>query len=327
MTDRNTYFDYIRGIAIVMVVCIHTYSSGNNVELRQVLNAAVPMFIAVSGFFLSKKMITNRGEYLAFLKKQVSKVYLPTIVWSLPLFAYALYTEDNIGVQFLKLMFCGFSIYYFIVFIVQCYIVLPVVTSILSGCYFYLCVGGVILSSIISLTWIGTITWLTVVKGMAFSLVVYAGPLPCWIMFFVLGVALGQHPSRKYSLWLPILITSIGLGLSMCSARYLFNYNYSGVGIKPSAFIYAFGLILFLFNAKVEKRINRNNKLYKCLVRVGNMSFAIYLIHMYIVTFVVKQLSLDNWLFRAIFTMAFTILVIVIMEQIVPKKLHKYMGL
>lgn len=53
--NRIDYFDYIRGIAIMMVVAIHTFIlSGTGIELnikiliRQLLNCAVPLFLASS---------------------------------------------------------------------------------------------------------------------------------------------------------------------------------------------------------------------------------------------------------------------------------------
>lgn len=66
MTNRNLYFDFLRGVAIIMVIGIHCYTIDNNILFRQVLNAAVPLFIAVSGFFLSQKVIKDRISMLFF---------------------------------------------------------------------------------------------------------------------------------------------------------------------------------------------------------------------------------------------------------------------
>jgi surface polysaccharide O-acyltransferase-like enzyme len=58
MKNRNHYFDFLRGIAILMVVGIHTYTMSNfdsvegirNIIIRESLNFAVPLFLAISGF-------------------------------------------------------------------------------------------------------------------------------------------------------------------------------------------------------------------------------------------------------------------------------------
>lgn len=76
MNNRNTYFDFLRAIAIIMVVIIHTHQIGDSVILRQLVNAAVPIFIAISGFFVSKKTIENKSQYVVFLRRQIPKVYV-----------------------------------------------------------------------------------------------------------------------------------------------------------------------------------------------------------------------------------------------------------
>ena len=134
MKERVAYFDFLRGLAIMMVVGIHTYTLGEDSTLvRQLLNTAVPLFIAISGYFLSQKKIENKGDYLSFLKKQLPKVYLPVLVWSLPLYALALYSGSSIIKQTILLLGCGISIYYFVAFIMQCYVFLPVVNICISG--------------------------------------------------------------------------------------------------------------------------------------------------------------------------------------------------
>ena len=133
MKERIAYFDFLRGLAIMMVVGIHTYTLGeDSTEVRQVLNTAVPLFIAISGYFLSQKRMGNKEDYFSFLKKQLPKVYLPVLVWSLPLYALAIYSGSSILWQTILLFGCGLSIYYFVAFIMQCYVVLPIVNSCLS---------------------------------------------------------------------------------------------------------------------------------------------------------------------------------------------------
>ena len=89
-----TYFDFLRGIAILMVIGIHTYLAGDfssfdgtiRVVFRQFLNCAVPVFLALSAFFLGKKKLDSRISIITFWKKQIPKVYIPCIIWSIPLF-------------------------------------------------------------------------------------------------------------------------------------------------------------------------------------------------------------------------------------------------
>ena len=54
--NRDTYFDVLRGLAIIQVIGIHAYGGGN-LELREILNMAVPLFLAISGYFIGKKSL------------------------------------------------------------------------------------------------------------------------------------------------------------------------------------------------------------------------------------------------------------------------------
>ena len=57
----NTYFDFLRGLAIMMVVGIHTYTLGeDSTVVRQLLNTAVPLFNTSVKIYRTKKL--NNGS-------------------------------------------------------------------------------------------------------------------------------------------------------------------------------------------------------------------------------------------------------------------------
>ena len=126
-TERNPYFELLRGVAIMMVVGIHTFKTGSDFSLfvRQILNCAVPLFLACSGFFMAKKDVSDTTKYKTFLSKQIPKVYLPCLVWSIPYLILSLSQGGSIKDGVVNLFFCGFSIYYFILLIMQYYALLP----------------------------------------------------------------------------------------------------------------------------------------------------------------------------------------------------------
>ena len=94
MSQRIEYYDFLRGIAIIMVVGIHTFVSYpiettigyTSAIVRQILNCAVPIFLALSGLFCGKKLLDNRQARICFWKKQIPKVYIPALIWSMPYF-------------------------------------------------------------------------------------------------------------------------------------------------------------------------------------------------------------------------------------------------
>ena len=321
---RNTYFDFLRGLAIMMVVGIHTYTLGkDSTVVRQLLNTAVPLFIAISGYCLSQKRMENKDDYLFFLKKKFSKVYLPVLVWSLPLYAIALYSGSSIIKQTILLLSCGLSIYYFVAFIMQCYVVLPVINNYISGNKRRV----VIVSCLISFAWIAGVMYMNTIQGKGIPLILYAGPLPCWLMFFVLGVMIGHKPERNYSIFLPMVITILGFILSVIETDYLLDHYGKGVGIKPSSYIYSAGMIFLMFSNKVENLIRRTGAIYRFIIWIGSLSFGIYLVHCYFISFFVKRLPIDSWLLQWSLALFLTLVFILILRKLLPTKYHKYLGI
>lgn len=74
---RNTYFDFLRRLAILFVIGIHTYPVNDGVVgeilIRQTLQCAVPLFLAVSGYFIGRKQLDTWPQYFHFLKKQLPR--------------------------------------------------------------------------------------------------------------------------------------------------------------------------------------------------------------------------------------------------------------
>lgn len=127
--QRIGYFDCLRGIAIIMVIGIHTCNRcgiGNLQEvislvIREMINYAVPLFITLSAFFMTRKMNVEGADRYLILRRQVIKVYLPMLVWSLPFLIVGLNAGKS-PIRQLTLFFTGgYSIYYFIALIIQCY--------------------------------------------------------------------------------------------------------------------------------------------------------------------------------------------------------------
>ncbi len=128
MKPRNLYFDFLRGIAIIMVVAIHTFEGHSGVlaiGLRQMLNTAVPVFLAISGFFIGKKTLETKEQCFDFWRNQIPKVYLPVLVWSILYLILAIHNGKPMIQSLVLYAICGYSIYYFIAVIIQCYCILP----------------------------------------------------------------------------------------------------------------------------------------------------------------------------------------------------------
>lgn len=325
---RNSYFDFLRGIAILMVIGIHTYKGcGNyeslsglaNITMRQVLNCAVPIFLALSAFFIAKKDLSSSYYYLSFLKKQIPKVYIPCLIWSLPYFAMSILEGGNSFVnEVFKLFSCSYSIYYFIALIIQYYILLPILQR-------YNGKSMLILSLILSIISILIITNIQAINGIGIPLILYAGPFTTWFIFYMSGVYLSKY-NLNYSLTIPISILVVGLVLSCIETRYLYKFHAGGVGIKLSSYIYSFGMILFLFSNKIQS-LYKDNNVTNLITYIGRISFGLYLTHCFVIM-VLDALPIPQiWIIRFVLTALIDTLGIMLAHRALPSKLNKYLGL
>ena len=326
-TQRISYFDFIRGIAIFMVVAIHTTTSCNletisgtiSTIVRQCINCAVPLFLASSAFFLYKTDVSTFGKYFSFLKKQIPKIYIPTLVWSIYYLTLGIYSGSNIFISLSYFFGCGYSIYYFIALIIQCYLLLPIIKK-----YTKL---SLVLSIPITIASLIILTILSIDNPL--PLIIYAGPFPIWILFFVLGLYLANTP-RTYSLKFPIILILLGIVVQFIELSYINSiYHNLRIGIKASSTLYSSGVILLLFSKKIETIYNNNseNKVLKLFDFFGKKSFIIYLCHCYIISIVSTFLYTSFWSFNFATCFISTILFVLLLQKIAPKSIHKYIGL
>lgn len=314
--ERVAWFDFLRGVAILMVIGIHTFAStlqkGELVcdlllILRQVLNCAVPLFLAISGFFLARK--SGERSYDQFWKRQIPKVYVPTLIWSLPYLGLYIWQGNEWWKGIVLLFVCGFSIYYFIALIVQYYLLLPVLSKIKRG--------GVILTFIITMMSIGVVSYLDLIKGYGMSSIVKGGPFPVWMVFFTVGIYLGNMKERTYRLWPWLLLLVVGLSLSFWETKWVYPFHHAGYGIKPSTHIYSLAVIMVLFSQKVQKMFTSDNRVFNVFVYLGRISFGVYLTHCFFIMVLTHFLQLD-WASLTVLTLALTVCFIYATRRIMP---------
>lgn len=313
-----------------MVVGIHTIKTDNlefetledvcTVLLRLILNCAVPLFLAISGYFLGNRNYTYGASHLTFLKHQIPKIYIPCLVFSLPYLFFALKSDTHSLFQSLALYFaCGFSVYYFVALIIQYYLLLPL----LSKCNR----GGVYLCVALSFVSILIVTYLLRILHIDLPLLLYAGPFPVWILFFVMGVYFSKH-NRNYSLLLPSLLVIVGFILQIIEYIYWINKGQMALGIKSSSFVFSTGVIWLLFSKRFENSYSKKctYPIFKVINWIGGISFGIYLLHCHIISLENKFFSHMSWMWSWIFVLSISILVIWIARAMFPGFSKKYLG-
>ncbi|WP_318489999.1 acyltransferase [Photobacterium leiognathi] len=292
--ERIEYFDILRGIAIFAVVAIHVSGVGLKFDAdsfnfnftilwRNALNFCVPLFVVISGYFLANKDLSGKSDYIDFLKKQISKIYFPMLIWSsVWLLINVLVFQSSFPKELVKLLAFSSSVpYYFVALIIQFYLVLPLLQRVVSKSMLCISIG-------VSLSMTIFVFYIRYYQNINLPVVVYGGNLFTYIMFFTLGLYMGKNSIAHLSGKALFCVTLICYALS-CIESYALIEAFGQVGdsvtaIKPSSFLYSFFFIIFLF--RMKGRISSI-----ILSKVGRMSFGIYLTHLFLLMFVTKIIS------------------------------------
>ncbi len=322
-TSRTEYFDFLRGIAVIMVVAIHTFGQAynyNNVSfpavfLRQIFNCAVPLFCVSSAFFLIKKEWT-----VETLRKRILRVYIPLIVFSLPYFLYDVISDQNLLKSLFKLFFGGYSVYYFVALIVQFYILLPLFKR-------FKLFRNIIVMGFISLLWVFIYTYFIQFKH-PLPLLLYGGPILCFIVYFSLGASM-QLDNKKSSVNICLVLFGIGVSLcASCAESYFImekTNSLSGSGLKPSAVLFSIFICSLLYSDFCSGKY-LSNKITKFFSDLGRYSYGIYLLHMYCIQLINKFLKnyfigggLLYWIIYTLIVLLISYAVLYIVKGLMPK--------
>lgn len=326
MQQRDTYFDFLRGIAIIMVIGIHTYTDGLmhfNLFLRQFLNCAVPIFLAISGYFIGHKSFAEQGSYVKFLKKQVPRVYIPMLLWSIPWMLLAIRGGESPLVFVIRTFMGDMSIFYFIILIIQYYALTPLIQK--ANLRF----GGGNYAVIITIIGISLFDYTLRIANVELTLVESAGLFPVWMIFYVMGVLRAQGIKLPLQNQHPLCYAILAILLCCVHIYMLHRMNGNVVhGIKLSAHIYSYFIIMWLFTDKARKCYLKNkNKIWgQMVVYIGRVSFFMYLTH-YLIIFTFSHLHIpDYWSLRWLLCLVFSFLVSYACDRICPSKMRRYVG-
>ncbi len=296
MQNRIAYYDILRGMAIIGVLIGHSSGVGEGFEatsfdfigtvlLRLVINFCVPLFLALSGFFLANKKVEKSKDYKGFIKKQIPRVLVPYIIWS---FLYSMMTFFNgadINTIIEKfLTFQSSAPMYFIFLIIQYYLLLPILKKLANN-------KGLILSAAISLTCGLLIIYFREYTSIKLPLVVFAGFFPTYLVFFVLGLYLRNNKINLTNHQLIPLV--ILFYLLSCLETYILYTKFSNIKTAANpenitSFLYSFFIIIFFF----QNVRDSNNRLMNYF---GEISFGIYFSHIIILGRIAPSILIRLW--------------------------------
>lgn len=329
--DRIYYYDFLKGLAIMGVVAIHTmilnfepysFEGGVFAVFRNLLGCCVPFFVTVSGYFLAPKEVSTKCAYINFIKTRFKTVYIPMLIWGLPWLCLLLLSVQTFsGACYVLGMYLigGVSILYFIALIIELYLQLPIIQKVN--------VGGMIFLSIISL--VVTYGWSLVnyTTDIHPPLVAYCS-FPTYIGFFALGCYIGKT-KMKPNVWFSLIIVILGLTLSVLESYYWLDYNPKNnwLGLKSSVQFLSLGIILLLFTKELSG-CYRSNKITRIIETFGTQSMPIYMSHM-LVKFALNKIGFnpDMWITNWGVVFMLDVIFIFTLAKVLPKKYLPYIGI
>jgi surface polysaccharide O-acyltransferase-like enzyme len=290
--SRIDEVDVLKGIAIIAVLMIHTTGSAVSTLYKSSISYLIFAFInrfsqfAVPAFIFASSMLlmynySDGDNWKLFYKKRFKNVLLPYIVWTMiyGIYLYVIYNEPLKSILTVENLFFGGMFYhlYFIVIIVQLYLLFPILL------YIYKCISKntyTVVLSIVLFQMIDVIVYRYFIsKFFQNSSLLFI----TYISFIIAGIYVGENIREwgKYyhKKWLNSFFAVI-----------VFGYLFVDISLKVFAnkpinlhlyniYYYTYTLVTSLFFFALSTKILNYHALSGLLTSTGKLSFGIYLSH------------------------------------------------
>ena len=281
---RVYYFDFLRAIAILSVLLVHSASPylkdisadswGTINFIDSIVRYSVPIFIMINGaLLLSKKDLILR----TFIKKRFTRLLLPTFAWSL-LYLF-LYKSLAFDFTTLKAIFNA-PVYYhlwFMYMLISLYIAYPLLWAYTQKAnksnLLYVLLAWFLLISVEP----------ALQKFYGINIGIRNEVFTYYMGYFLLGFFLSTYNfSFKYSTILYGLLTLIliwitAYGTEILSQTKLNLYFYGNT--SPNVIIMSVTVYLFFKEIPLAKIYERFPSLDKLIMNVSHASLGVYLLH------------------------------------------------
>lgn len=329
--ERNIKYDYIRVIAMFLVIGVHSWGSirtfGSNDATMEWLNdmlerlfaMGVPLFFALSGALLLKE---KYSDFLAFYKKRAITVIIPMLIYAPIYVIYSDWKTNSLSVKtivhYFQKVVCGqvHGTWWFVYTILGIYLITPFLSAMLSA-----------LSDVQKKTLVCIIYMFLVIRVMLsfvnweFGIVDILFCNGAWLQFIIgyFGNYLGQ---KQLSAKKTIMLLC---GAIVAFVLYLLGYDNTGIMLNSAV------LIVFIVAARTKTKQKENALVDKIIVNVSRKSYGIYLIHAAVLSLLLKLYT--DWkyyilgkLSLLLLTVAFVSYVISItVDKVVIGRMQKYL--
>lgn len=272
--NKDQYIQMMRGIAIILVVLIHSKNGLNStslelyywIVLRQVINFAVPLFFSISGFLAVKSLASGKKWGC----RRYRRLVVPYLVWSIIYILIGGIKSITTKSIVSKLLFGMSSMQmYFVIVLIE----LTVITPLLYGAISKKRSWFLLLTSPLYYC----LLYILFFKNGNIHYALGRNLIP-WFSYYYLGMIYANTSMRpKKSISLAMILAGLLLSIIEGLAFELIykNPEMAVTQLKMSSFIFSVGVIS-IFECLHE---NDNNKKNKVLIMIGNASYGIFFIH------------------------------------------------
>ncbi len=314
-TERVFLIDFLNVISCFGVVWLHvngavwTFSYFRTWVtswlLETLLYWPVPIFFMLSGITLLG--YRDRYNMKVFLKKRMMKTLLPFLFWSVVSIFWSIYvsgylTPDTrislLSMVDLVVNCKGMSIYWFFPALFSVYLSIPILSLVEKekrfGIYTYILVYGVLTISILP--------FLAALFGISFNSDLKSPICGGYLMYLLLGYLLWNHELTKRQRYIVYILGIAGWAVRFFGGWYLswqagnVNSTFSGYLNVPCV---AQSAAVFVFFRQCDFT-SLKKKMGSVVANLSELSFGIYLVHFYLMRFVIDQFQIEmsSWQWR-----------------------------
>lgn len=285
MKERNYSFDIMRVIACIMIICMHAPMPSENaigifnVSVSYFTEPGLCLFFVISGALLLPVKVGTKD----FLKRRLSKVLLPTLVFTSVYLLIRFINGETIdwmqSVCSIPFSAQGHGVLWFMYTLIGLYLVSPIVSRWLSSVSkreeeFYLCL------------WCVTLCYPVVrgclsINNSETGVLYYFGG---FLGYFILGHYLKNYADELTwkHLSIPVLVAVLA---PVVTKLMHIEVDVSTMFGYLSVFIAILCVAYYKVGYAIGKKLNGGGKLTNLIVLTSNLSFGIYLIHIAVMRF------------------------------------------
>lgn len=188
----------------------------------------------------------------------------------------------------------------------------------------------------LGVAWLGFYSYfISLHLGKSLPLILYAGHFVMWGFFFTLGIYFKRNglPKISFNILIPLML--FALFATVLESNYIMNGTQSmrGCGQKISVFALNTIFLVLIFHdriIKISKKIE-NTFLFKFFLLLGEYSFGLYLIHLYILKRVFSCFAWIGipslkWVIGTIIASTLLCFVLFVCKKISPKYTRLLLG-